>query len=111
MIDVVSVFTLLACLFGFGWKRWIGSSLGLLSLILSFGYAMVLSIFGSFILSGLSRFQRGGGMGGGAHLALDCVGGSYLGYRRAHCDLGWGVPLRERSASQDLKLMRYRLVL
>lgn len=40
VIDVVSLFTLLACLFGFGWKRWVGSSLGLLSLMLSFGYAM-----------------------------------------------------------------------
>lgn len=42
VLDVVSIFTLLGCLFGFGWKRWVGSSLGLLSLMLSFGYAMSL---------------------------------------------------------------------
>ncbi len=38
-IDLVSVVVLLCCLLGTGWKRWVGSALGLLSLVLSFGYA------------------------------------------------------------------------
>jgi hypothetical protein len=40
VIDLISMLVLLACLFGSGWKRWVGSALGLLSLMLSFGYAM-----------------------------------------------------------------------
>jgi len=40
VMDLISVLAFLFCLFGAGWKRWVGSTLGLLSLVLSFGYAM-----------------------------------------------------------------------
>jgi hypothetical protein len=39
-IDLLSVVVLLCCLLGDGWKPWVGSAFGLLSLVLSFGYAM-----------------------------------------------------------------------
>lgn len=40
IIDLSSLFVCLFCLFGSGWKRWFGTFVGLLSLLLSFGYAM-----------------------------------------------------------------------
>jgi hypothetical protein len=40
IIDLASLLVCLCCLFGSGWKRWFGTVSGLLSLLLSFGYAM-----------------------------------------------------------------------
>lgn len=39
-IGLISFLVVLCCLVGAGWRRWVGSILGLLSLVLSFGYAM-----------------------------------------------------------------------
>ena len=38
-ILLLSLLVSICCLFGAGWKRWVGSTLGFLSLIVSLGYA------------------------------------------------------------------------
>jgi hypothetical protein len=38
-IDLTSLLAIALCLFGIGWRRWLGSALGLLSFLLCCGYA------------------------------------------------------------------------
>ena len=38
-IDLTSILAIILCLFGIGWRRWVSSTLGLLSLVLCMGYA------------------------------------------------------------------------
>ena len=38
-IDLTSLLAFILCLFGIGWRRWLGSTIGLLSFVLSCGYA------------------------------------------------------------------------
>jgi hypothetical protein len=39
-IDAASLLVFLCCLFGIGWKRWVGSALGIASFVLGCMYAM-----------------------------------------------------------------------
>jgi hypothetical protein len=39
VIDLTSLLAIILCLFGMGWRRWVGSTLGLLSFVLCCGYA------------------------------------------------------------------------
>jgi hypothetical protein len=39
-IDLTSLLAFILCLFGIGWRRWVGSTLGLLSFLLCCGYAV-----------------------------------------------------------------------
>jgi len=38
-IDLASLIAIVLCLFGTGWRRWLGSTVGLLSFLLCCGYA------------------------------------------------------------------------
>jgi hypothetical protein len=40
MIDLFSLLAIVLCLFGIGWRRWVGSAFGFLSFLLCCGYAM-----------------------------------------------------------------------
>jgi hypothetical protein len=39
VIDLASSVAIVLCLFGIGWRRWLGSTVGLLSFLLCCGYA------------------------------------------------------------------------
>jgi hypothetical protein len=40
VIDLISLLVTILCLFGIGWRRWVGSSVGVASFLLSCMYAI-----------------------------------------------------------------------